>query len=826
MPDSNNFSSRAMFDVKPVDQSGSLDLQKINLVEQKLSLKTKPVVRLTKLTSGIKSISDIKLLPENRISPNDVRQDLINDLNKELKKKSSLQTVLTKVGGSFYGGPNLDIKRRPLVIRQTKKEEKGITLPKSEFVSLPRLLKNNVSASEPKVRLTAASPSAEIDTWLEQVKKKTIPPIFIKSEKSLFIRPAILIAGVIAISLALVFLFNKDRFREKVAQDGNKAVANLESAKADIEKLDFISAAKNFNLAQHNFSSASDRLNLLSSAFTSFLGGIPGLGKLKSAQNLVAAGENIAQAGESLSLAADQLSQTNFVSYFGLTGQPRQPLTDFLKSFRESLVFAQTKFGLAASLVAEVDPQVIPEEKREVFVNFKDNLPLFTEFLSGALDYSDFLLELIGQSGPKKYLVLFQNNAELRPTGGFIGSYALVDFNRGFLRNLEVKNVYETDGQAQKNIVPPKELQHITPTWGMRDANWFINFPDSAKKVMQMYSENDGQPAVDGVITLTPTIISKILAITGPVELPEYGIALGSDNFVAEIQEEVEYGENREEPKQILIDFVPKFLEELGGLDKEKWAEIFEILSEGVEQKHVLAYFKDQKMEKTALAGGFGGEIKKAAQDYLSVVHTNVKGSKGDAVTENSYILKSDWKDEQMEHSLSIIRKHRGGKSDLGFYNRTNYDYVRVLVPAGSKLLEINGHSSVKFSPLVEYNNGDFVTDPDLAEYEKKAVSVKSGVKQWEEGGKTVFGFWLKVEPGKTEKVVLKYQTPMWIQNNAYSLLVQKQPGTLDDFFSFSLDLPKDKQIIYKNHDLTLSGNSANFQTKLLKDTEIEIKFQ
>lgn len=804
--------ARAMFDVKPVDSSGSVDLQKINLVGNKLDLRqptpTKQVLPPAKASA---------------VSVQYTREDLVNELARELKKKSNLQTVLTKIGGSFYDRQNLEVKRRPLVIRQ-RSEEKKLVLPRPEFVALPRTIKKEI-AWEQKSKLPVLSASGEIDTWLEKVSaaKKDLAG---SVQKKLFSRRNFLVGGMVIVLILAGFL-NKDRFKEKVAQGGNEAVKNLESAKADVEKFDFASAAKNFNLAYANFSSASNNLNLLSSAFTSFLGEIPGFKKLKSAQSLVAAGENIAQAGENLSAAADQFSKTNFVSYFGLKGQPQQPLTDFISSFRDSLAFAQKKFQTASGLLAEVDTQIIPEEKRVSFVSFQSQLPLLGEFLNGALDYSNFLLELVGQSGPKKYLILFQNNTELRPTGGFIGSYALIDFNRGFLRNLEVKDVYETDGQARKNIIPPKELQHITPTWGMRDANWFVNFPDSAKKVMQLYTENDGQPAVDGVITLTPTAISKVLAVTGPVELSEYNKTITNENFLGEIQEEVEYGHNRQKPKQVLVDFAPKLLGKLGDLDKEKWADIFKILSEETEQKRILAYFKNQKMEKIALASGFGGEIKQADQDYLSIVHTNVKGSKSDAVTENSYILKSELKEEGMEHNLSIIRKHRGGKNELGFYNRTNYDYIRVLVPEGSKLLEISGNSFTKFAPVVDYGNGEgFATDPDLIAYEKQGSQFKTGVKEFKEADKTVFGFWLNVEPGQTGKVVLKYQTPVKIKDESYSLLVQKQPGTLEDFFNFSLTLPKDKQIIYKNQDLILSGDSANFQTKLLKDMILEIKFQ
>lgn len=824
---------RAMFDVRPVDHSGQVDFGKISRVEERIDLrkKEKPV------SLAIKAVPS--LMPEalNRVV-------LAQEFQEELKKKSNLRAVLAEFGGSVSMTAVPSSLRRRLVVFNKPKEEPSIKT--SPTVKRQAVLGRSV--------LSPAS--REMEVWLEKFQNQKIGPndqlasslealSKIKSVSvarvSMWKRKRSLVLGsfIIVAMLTLVGFLNKDDFQEKVVQDGNAAVQNLENAKADIEKLNFASAARNFTLAGHNFSAVSDRLNLLGNAFGSFLGEMPGLQKLKSAQNLAKAGENIAKAGENLSLAVDDLSKTNFISYLALSGNPERSLADFVNSFRNSLVFAKQRAGLANDFLANVDVEIIPAEKRESFIGFQDQLSLFEEFLKGSLDYSDLLLELVGQSGPKKYLVLFQNNTELRATGGFIGSYALADFNRGFLRSFEVKDVYEIDGQGKTNIIPPKELQHITPVWGMRDANWFVNFPDSAKKIMQLYTENNGGLAVDGVITITPTIISRILEIIGPVELPEYQKVINGGNFLAEIQEEVEYGLNRRQPKQILVDFVPEFLEKLGQLDKENWADIFKILTEGAEQKHILAYFKNARMEKTAVEGGFAGEIKSADQDYLSVVHTNVKGSKTDAFIDNTYQLKSEINGQGLiEHTLSVIRKHRGGTTGFGFYNRTNYDYVRVLVPNGSKLLAINGQSAGKFPPLVDYEEknpsaGGFVSDSELAAYEQRAVVVKPGVKQFEEkgpslaeAGKTVFGFWLTVEPGQTKTVTLKYETPVTDSENRYSLLVQKQPGTLEDLFVLSLTLPEEKQVIYKNQDLTLSGNIAKFQMKLLKDVTVELQFQ
>src|SRR3989344_28805 len=97
----------------------------------------------------------------------------------------------------------------------------------------------------------------------------------------------------------------------------------------------------------------------------------------------------------------------------------------------------------------------------------------------------------------KKYLILFQNPSELRPTGGFPGTYGVVTFKDGKLQDLKVDDVYNLDGQLQELIVPPIQLQHITPNWGMRDANWFIDFPTSARKITAFYKKESGYE-VDG----------------------------------------------------------------------------------------------------------------------------------------------------------------------------------------------------------------------------------------------------------------------------------------------------------------------------------------
>lgn len=804
---------RAMFDVKPVDRTGRVDFEKIERVKSEINLKkTKKVEFETK-----DQRTKVGLATFNKISGPLTKELLTRELQQALKKDDDMRAVLAQVGGKVHD-------RKPVsnLARPTARQASLIV---KERIRKPELLASSPAAREievfldqfknPRAALGLAVRTAEVPAK----KRYTFPWL-----KKNFLWITFLAVAVFGASLFLKQINLKD----SIEKEGSQAVMNLEKAKENVSNLDFKSAAENFNLAYESFSNASGRLNLLGGSITSFFGDIPGFKKLKSAQNLAKAGEDVAKAGENVSRAVDNLYHTNFMAYLGFNDQPKQPLSDPINALKDSLVFAQKRMNNAASLLAEVDAQVIPENKRESFLDFKEQIPNFQKFVGSAIDYSDFLLEATGKSGPKKYLVLLENNTELRPTGGFPGTYALLDFNRGFLRDWKVDDIYKIDAQAKKNIIPPKELQHITPTWGMRDANWFVNFPDSAKKVTQMFTQVNGGPVVDGVLALTPTVISRILAITGPVSLPQYGKTINSENFLSEIQSEVEYGENRAEPKQILIDFTPKFFELLGGQDKDKWREVFRVLTEAIEQKHLLAYFKNPSLEKVALKNGLGGEVKKQEKDYLMVAHTNIKGSKTDAVTDSSYDIRSEVsEDGTVSNTLAITRANRGGKTGFGFYNRTNHDFVRVLVPKGSTLTDISGHSSVTLSPLVDYSQDEnFVTDEDLKKYEENAKTVKPGVKEFLEADKTVFGFWLNVEPGKTKTVTLKYLTPVSVNDNKYSLLVQKQAGTLEDVFNFSFALPDGKKAVKQEPAMQLLNNNLSWQTKLLEDVEIKFQIQ
>ena len=449
-------------------------------------------------------------------------------------------------------------------------------------------------------------------------------------------------------------------------------------------------------------------------------------------------------------------------------------------------MLSQKNLGKAKQLLADVDDSSIPEDKKAGLDDFKSKLPLFEKLINDSADYSKFLEDFIGIKGTKKYLILFQNPSELRPTGGFPGTYGVVSFKVGKLQDFKVDDVYNLDGQLQELIIPPVQLQHITPNWGMRDANWFVDFPASARKMSVFFKKEAGYD-VDGVITFSPQIMADILDIVGPVEMPEYNLTLDSKNLFSALQQEVECKGDRKQPKQIIMDLAPRMLEKLYSAESGKWLDVFNLLVSSMEQKDILMYFRDLNLESFSVDKGFSGKVADIDSDYLMVTFSNVKGSKTDLVIDSSLKVQTTIESGDVKHKVSITRMHNGGDSKYGFYNKQSPTYVRVLVPENAEFVGLTGNSRPDFKPLIDYASSGFKKDDDLAKFEEESYTDKeTGVTIYKESGKTEYGFWMIINPGETKTVDLEYTVPS--SGEGYQFYIQKQSGLNINNFKFYMD--------------------------------------
>ncbi|MBU1119089.1 DUF4012 domain-containing protein [Patescibacteria group bacterium] len=596
--------------------------------------------------------------------------------------------------------------------------------------------------------------------------------------------------------------------KDKVVDNAGIGYHYMTSASNSLVDKDFHLAEYKFGVAAERFFSSKEEIDSLSRGLTGVLEHVPGGTQVTTAENLLQAGGNLAVAGEYATKAMEPFSESqdlfeaikeNEEEYdrAAEVNKDQQTLTEALAVSSENLHLALGKIKEAEGDLENVYPEKLPEDLRPSIELAKDKMPKIRASLEYFLSYSDVILEILGNRTFKRYLILFQNNAELRATGGFIGTYGLAELDEGKLTNLKVEGPYNVDGQLTENIVAPEALHLINPRYFMRDANWFADFPTSAKSVSAMH-EKAGGPSVDGVIAINANMIVELLKLTGPIEMEEYDVTVTHENFFEETQREVEISYDKElnRPKKFISDLIPKILEKIQGVEQKKWLDVLMVLTGLFDEKDVLVYFNDQNLEGIVQDLGWGGELTETEGDYLNIVSSNIGGGKTDRVIDQETDVQVDvLPDGSVVNTVTVKKTHNGNPSD--FWTRVkNVSYMRFYVPEGSELIEAKGFDSELFNLLLPNEDGAIV-DPVLDATEgKAAIHAPSHTRMYAETGKKVFGNFVGVEVGETKEVQIKYRLPFNIALSAdtptqhYSMVLEKQPGSMPSHVSFVINYP------------------------------------
>lgn len=601
----------------------------------------------------------------------------------------------------------------------------------------------------------------------------------------------------------------------KVLGASEEALSNLKLGAESAANMDFNGANNNFSISAEKFLEAQNDL----SAVNDILFSLASLALDKNLR-LAAESKNILAAGEKASLLAGGLSLTLESLFNNKKGDSLKIILDnFTRNGQKAIKDANE----LNAVLDKIDASVLPDQYVEQFNSSRDKAKLVGSGLKEFIDLADKLKIFFAANDSKRYLLVFQNNAELRASGGFIGSFALIDIHDGQITNIEAPGggSYDTEAGLKERISAPDPLHLVNPVWHFWDANWWPDWPTTAKKLEWFYEKSDG-PTVDGVISLTPKVVEGLLEAFGPIDLKEkYGLEINNENFWLETQRLSEQKPDiTKEPKKIIGDLMAKIMEELPGrLNKNSLISLAKNFQENLSAKQILFYFNNEELEKKISEYGLDGKIKEAARDYLMVVNTNIGGGKSDRkikqlIEHSAQILE----DGTIINTLKIERLHTAVKNEE-FSGVRNVDWMRIYVPKGSELIEDGGFQKPDSSNF-EKTDITLKVDDYLKETESAAIiHPLTGTKIYEEAGKTVFANWSMVDPGETAIIYLKYKLPFKLvkENNSklldlmektldptakdyypYSILVQKQPGSENVSINSNLKLLSKERLIWR----------------------------
>lgn len=381
----------------------------------------------------------------------------------------------------------------------------------------------------------------------------------------------------------------------------------------------------------------------------------------------------------------------------------------------------------------------------------------------------------------RTFLVLLQNNMELRPGGGFLGQYAVLKIKDGEVISTFFEDANLLDQKITAKIKPPYPFTRMMQIrkWKFRDSNFSPDFPTNAEKAKYFYRLAGKNSNFDGVVAVNTNVFNDILALTGPITVPGYNVTFTSEDGVLKLEEFVEkrYINNLEidtqNRKDIMKKMMPMVVEKLFKLGNIP--ELSELVHKEFKNRNIMVNFSDAELQKKVESVFWDGKVATSwGSDYLMMVDANMGALKTDYYIKRKINYDLDLTSEKPTVTLNILYKN---DAPYGDWRTSDYhSYLRIYVPEGSKFLE---------SKMVSFTN------------------------EGEEFEKIFFGFICHVLIGGETNAIIKYELPQNFNLTNYRLLVQKQSGVENIPFNVHL---KTKEGEYNQEQML--DNDLKFEFK------------
>jgi len=628
-------------------------------------------------------------------------------------------------------------------------------------------------------KATSKALEREAKDFFKQPKQKELV-IEMKPRHSL--KKATIFSSLAALIILTVFSLYLWNFKNEAVASSLSIYENIKFAVLSLTDLKTDSAESSLNEAQAELDALQGKAG--------FLGILPILKQIP---------ETIGQVNEltrRMSSINDKVSAMKVDGLKILFGGGDSNFVASVKSIREDVVYVDNSVADLRNKALKFG--ALPEDASQNYLLLNTRADRFINGLDG-------LIELLEKPGQTHLVLVFENPSEIRPAGGFVGSYADLILEDGVVKNIEVDDIYRPDRFLDLKIIPPKQLQSITSTWGARDANWFFNFPDSAEKTIEILQASsiyeDEKIVFEGVVAVNVRVMEDILRIIGPIEIDKYDLVLNEDNFLKEVQYEVEAGRDKipgQNPKKVLKFILPKVLENIDNLDNGGKRVLADTLAYRLANKDIKFYFKDPRLQNIVSEFGLGGEVYKLSAnwngDYLGVVNTNVAGGKTDVfMSQNVQLVSKIGTDGTVTDNLTITRSHNGKNEKESWYRQLNQNFIKIFTPPGSKIIGLKGSSVKTIKPLVNYAKSGYVVDEDLASIENTEEVLKEfDAFSYVENNKKVFATWFNVKAGESRELHLTYvgqDKVNLVPGSTFEFVMDKQSGVESKFY-YILEAP------------------------------------
>ncbi|PJC53407.1 MAG: hypothetical protein CO029_02915 [Candidatus Magasanikbacteria bacterium CG_4_9_14_0_2_um_filter_41_10] len=752
------------------------------------------------------------------------------DLSTQKNREPSLESIQ-----SFREKISTIVGRETIDFAATIRASKIVTANNKKEVVIPQI--SAVSLPQKKVRSSFRVPTLKLPSF-----HISFPALRLPTRSSRRAMPIVFAVALLALLPIPVFTTyqNIREDSQTVIYASTGAFVSLQESTTAALQADTETAQRTLQDALSQFATVEQFVEKDHRVLTNILSNIPILGDhITSRRAILSAGQQIALANTYVIKGLDDAEHAEDI-----------PMTERLAIITNHLQQALPQYREAQRSLVSVNPSVLPADQQKLYKEFLLLYSALVDDLGDMTDLSRVVYDVFGGSDFRRLLVLFQNNNEIRPTGGFIGSFAMVDTQKGEIKNITIPGggSYDIQGQLDVYLVPPIPLQLVNGRWEFQDVNWFFDFPTTARKAEQFVESAEGT-TFDGTIAVNASVIERLLRVIGPVKASEYNMLLDADTVLPTLQSYVEDGHAEDEaPKEILTAVLDQMLNAMQDIKPQQLLALLGELHEALSQKEIQVSLKEPASQARLTSFGWTGSVVKTSprQDYLAVVATNVQGEKSDArIVQDIEQIAEVQEDGSVVEKVLVRRTHTGDPIEV-HYGASNITYTRIYVPEGSVLLDAGGFT---YPPEEAFHVPEewYTKDPDLARIEHEVgIHRNTGTRITNEFGKTSFGNWMIVPAGESQEVWVTYRLPFSVVDtkqsqqhplssflshgpdavSRYSLFIQKQSG-VESSFRFDIRYPASWIPKWKSDDaIDFTSLGATIQTDLSTDRVYGVAFE
>jgi len=414
-----------------------------------------------------------------------------------------------------------------------------------------------------------------------------------------------------------------------------------------------------------------------------------------------------------------------------------------------------------------------------------------------------YLDEIFAKDTQKQYLLLFANNMELRPGGGFIGSYGILSVKDYTIEEIKIYDVYDADGQLVAHIEPPKAIRDYLnqPHWFLRDSAFSPDFFENYTQAKFFLDKELGLQNFNGGVLITTSAIENILESFGNIYLPDFKETVNKKNFYLKTQyySEKDFFPGSIQKKSFLSSLTRQIFLNLESTSKIK---LISGLKKSLDEKQIVFSFENQGLQKEIDSLYWSGKLieptcvqkfNNCIVDFLYPIDANLGVNKANFFVSRYFNLKTKISDQgEIKHTLTATFKNDSPAE--AFPGGSYKNYFQVYLP---KNITVKGIT--KDGVLME---------PEDVTIEDRADRYK------------VIGLFFEVKPKSSIFIKIDYQIDDLLKKGRglYQLIVQKQVGSANNDLILDLQLGKNIYILSQNFSPLVKDNQIIYNTNLTAD--------